>query len=165
MYLSRAAAAVSFFGALLIGTAVAWVAATGGAEAENPVSPGSVNVTYKLAPVPYAEPVQVWADDLEGVWTGTWDRNQVPCIVEIKRVEGNKFYGTLEVDEAKVTFEGTFHAKDRRVFFRETKVVTLGDYGEWSLGTNSGSFSFDGRTLSGTGVDRWGTYNWNVTKE
>ena len=138
--------------AIGIGTAVAWVAATGEGEAETPVSPGSVSVTYKLAPVPYAEAVQVWAEDLEGVWTGTWDHSQVPCTIVIKRVEGNKFYGTLTEREAEVSFEGTFHAEERRVFFRETKVVRLGAFGEWSLGTNSGSFSFDGRTLSGTGV-------------
>jgi len=163
MYLSKAAAAVSFLGALGIGLAVAYVAGAGEVEAVEPVK---VNVTYRLAPVPVpAYEVLVEAEDLEGVWRGTWDHGQVPCTLVIKRVEGNKFYGTLAEGEAEISFEGTFHAEERRVFFRETRVNKLGAFSEWSLGTNSGAFSPDGRTLRGTGIDRWGTYSWDLTKE
>lgn len=164
MFLSKAAAAVSFFGAVAIGTAAAYVAAGEPKSAADP----RVTVSYTLDPVPAFEPIEaidVSAEDLEGVWKGTWDHSGAPCTIVIRRIEGNKFYGTLAERGAEVSFEGTFHADERRVFFRETKVIKLGAFGEWSLGTNSGSFSLDGRTLSGTGVDRWGTYNWNVTKE
>lgn len=164
MKLSRAAAGVSFFGALAIGMAAALITAGGETEAETLTGPGSVNVTYSLRELPATEPVAVTALDLEGVWTGTWDHTQVPCTITINRVDGNRFHGILTQGEAKIAFEGTFHADNRRVFFRETKIAELGMFSEWSLGTNSGEFSFDGRTLSGTGIDRWGTYRWSVSK-
>lgn len=165
MKLSRAAATVSFFTALGLGmVGAALVAAGGEFEEEVLSSPGSVSVSYRLQPLPAAEPAEVTALDLEGVWTGTWDHTQMPCTITINRVEGNRFSGVLRQGEAKIAFEGTFHDENRRVFFRETKVAELGPFSEWSLGTNSGEFSFDGRTLSGTGVDRWGTYKWSVSK-
>ena len=161
MKLSRAAAGVSFLGALAIG-----MAAAGFFAADVEAEPPAVTVTYRLAPMPaYVDPVSVQAEDLVGVWRGTWDHTQVPCVLEITRVEGNKFYGILKEGEAEVVFAGTIDEGERRVFFHETKVITLGTYGQWSLGTNSGAFSSDGNTLTGTGVDKWGTYEWNLTKE
>lgn len=164
MKISRAAAGVSFFGALMIGIAVAGLFGADPAVAvAEPTS--KVTVTYKLAPMPAVENVYVDAADLVGVWRGTWDHDEVPCSLEIKRIDGNRFFGTLKQGEAEVDFEGNFDSRLRRVFFRETKVMKLGVYGEWSLGTNSGGFSADGRSLSGTGVDKWGTYNWSLTKQ
>jgi len=161
MKLSRAAAGVSFIGALTIGMIVA-----GFFAADAVAEPPQVTVTYKLSPQPsFVDPVWVEAEDLVGVWRGTWDHAGVPCTFEITRVEGNKFYGILKEREAEVMFVGTIDEGDRRVFFHETKVNKLGAYGEWSLGTNSGAFSADGNTLTGTGIDRWGTYQWTVTKE
>lgn len=161
MKLSRAAAGVSFIGALTIGMIVA-----GFFAADAVAEPPQVTVTYKLSPQPsFVDPVWVEAEDLVGVWRGTWDHAGVPCTLEITRVEGNKFYGILKEREAEVVFVGTIDEGDRRVFFHETKVNRLGAYGEWSLGTNSGAFSADGNTLTGTGIDRWGTYQWTVTKE
>jgi len=165
MKISRAAAGVSFFGAMAIGVAMAGLFAADAVVAVAEPPPSQVTVTYKLAPVPAVENVHVEAEDLLGTWTGTWDHDDVPCTLEIKRVDGNRFYGTLKEGEAVVNFEGTFEGNLRRVFFRETKVMKLGIYGEWSLGTNSGGFSADGRTLTGTGVDKWGTYNFKLTKE
>lgn len=163
MKISRAAAGVSFFGALAIGIMVAGLF---GVEPVVAVAepPSQVTVTYKLAP-PSAETVRVEAADLVGTWHGTWDHQDVPCRVEIRRVDGNRFYGTLNQGDAEVSFDGTFETNLRRVFFRETKVMKIGTYSEWSLGTNSGGFSADGRTMSGTGVDKWGTYNFKLTKE
>src|SRR5688572_9711849 len=75
MKLSRTAGAVSFLGALAIGLTVAYVASGGQAESVEPVK---VSVTYKLAPAPVpAYEVLVQAEDLEGVWNGTWDHGQV----------------------------------------------------------------------------------------
>ena len=166
MKLSRAAAGVSFVGALAIGMGVAGLFATD-AVAEQPV----VTVTYRLtappshAPALPAEEVPVYAEDLVGVWRGTWDHTQVPATLTISRTEGNKFYGVLRQREAEIAFTGTIDESDRRVFFHETKVMKIGAYGEWSLGTNSGAFSADGDTLTGTGVDKWGTYQFNLTKD
>ena len=159
MRLSKAAAGFSFLGALAIGTLAAFFVPSTAAE--------PVAVSYRLAPmrtvIERAVPVQ--AEDLVGVWRGTWDHGQVPCTIEISRVEGNRFYGILRENDAEVAFSGTIDSGDRRVFFHETKVVRLGAYGEWSLGTNSGAFSADGRTLAGTGIDKWGTYEWRLTKD
>ena len=164
MKISRAAAGVSFFGALAIGSGIAGLfAAEAGVAVAEPTS--KMTVTYKLAPVPEVENVEVRAADLVGTWRGTWDHAAIPAAIEIRKTDGDRFVGTLKQGEAEVTFEGTFHSDDRRIFFRETKVVTIGTYNEWSLGTNSGSFSSDGQAMTGTGIDRWGPYKWSLTKE
>lgn len=160
MHLSKAAGLLSFFGALAIGIAAAYVA---GGLTEQPVA---VEVSYTLSPVPAVEVVPVRAEDLVGVWTGTWGYGRELCTIEIERIDGEKFYGTLRKEGAVITFAGEFDAELRRVFFREIKVLKLGAHmSEWSLGTNSGSFSPDGRTLTGTGTDKWGTYGWDASKD
>ena len=88
-----------------------------------------------------------------------------PATLTITRTEGNRFSGILKQSESEIAFAGTIDESDRRVFFHETKVLKIGAYSEWSLGTNSGAFSPDGSTLSGTGIDKWGTYQWDLTKE
>lgn len=163
MNLTKAIAAFSFFAALTIGAAVAYVA--------NPVADEITveelpQVSYTLAELPVEPLVSVRAANLVGSWKGTWGYGREFCTIDIKRVEGNKFYGALYKDGAVIAIEGTFHADDRRVFFRETKVVKLGsEMAEWSLGTNSGAFSPNGKILTGTGTDRWGTYNWDASKD
>jgi hypothetical protein len=164
MKISRAAAGVSFFGALLIGIAVA------GLFVSEPVlavaePPSKVTVTYTLTEPAFRKAVEVRAKDLRGMWAGTWGYDHDACKIEIKRVEGDQLYGTLYKDEAVISIVGEFDAEGQRVLLRETKVLSLGVYDEWSLGTNTGTFSSDGRTLSGTGIDKWGTYNWSLTKE
>lgn len=164
MKISRAAAGVSFFGALLIGIAVAglFVSEPVVAVAE---PPSRVTVTYTLTEPAFRKAVEVRAQDLRGTWRGTWGYDRDACKIEIKRIEGGQVYGTLYKDEAVIGLVGEFYADGQRVLLRETQVLSLGVYDEWSLGTNTGTFSADGRTLSGTGIDKWGTYNWSVTKE
>ena len=102
--------------------------------------------------------------DLLGTWRGSWGYNSGDCTIEIKRVEGEAFYGTLRKDGAEVLFQGTFDPATRSLFFRETKVVRLGaNMSIWSLGENGGSISSDGRIMYGTGVDEWGQYAWAVS--
>lgn len=164
MKLLRAAAAVSFFGALAIGITVAGFFA-GDAVAE----PLPMVVLHTCGPMPEralpSENVAVYAEDLVGVWRGTWDHAQVPAALTINHVDGNRFFGILNQGDAEIAFSGTIDEGDRRVFFHETKVLRLGVYGEWSLGTNSGAFSADGRTLTGTGVDKWGAYRFDLAKD
>ncbi len=163
MYLSKAIAGVSFFAALTIGATAAYIA---GPRLEEFTVAELPQVSYTAAPIPVEPEVPVRAEDLVGTWKGTWGYDRELCTIEIKRIDGNKFYGTLHKDGAVITLAGTFHADDRRVFFRETKVVKLGsEMSEWSLGTNSGSFSPNGLSITGTGTDRWGTYNWDASKE
>jgi hypothetical protein len=166
MKISRAAAGVSFFGALAIGIVVAGLFAAEAVVAVAEPMP-QVRVTYTLTE-PAFEPrkaVEVQAKDLRGTWRGTWGYDHDACTVEIKRVNGDQIFGTLYKDEAVISIVGEFDAEGQRVLLRETKVMSLGVYDEWSLGTNTGTFSANGRMLSGTGIDKWGTYNWSVTKE
>ena len=165
MKISRAAAGVSFFGALLIGIAVAGLFAAESVVAVAEPTPERFTVTYKLTEPAFRKAVEVRAKDLRGMWTGTWGYDNDACKIEIKRVEGDQFYGSLYKDEAVISIVGEFDAEGQRVLLRETKVLSLGVYDEWSLGTNTGTFSADGRKLSGTGIDKWGTYNWSLTKE
>ncbi|HEY2867268.1 MAG TPA: hypothetical protein VGJ02_09260, partial [Pyrinomonadaceae bacterium] len=80
--------------------------------------------------------------------------------------DGDKFYGTLTKEGTVVLFEGTLDAGAREVSFQETKVVKLApDMPSWSLGRDSGAFSADGLTLTGSGQDRGGKYGWDAAKE
>lgn len=167
MKLSRAAAGVSFLGALTIGMAAAYIVAVGSSEAQQVarVKPPEVSVTYTLASPTYRKAFEATAKDLRGTWEGTWGYDHEPCRIEIKRVEGDRVFGTLYKDDAVISLAGEFDSEGQRVLLQETKIVSLGTYSEWSLGTNTGTFSHDGLTLSGTGIDKWGTYEWSMSKE
>ena len=159
-------ALISFFAAFLIG-AVPGILMGEPAEAAEygPFHPGEVTVTYKLSPVPGPEVTVVRAEDLAGVWRGTWGYGGETCSIEINRVDGVKFYGTLRKEGAVITLEGYIDPANRHVHFKETRVVKLGPaMSEWSLGLNSGTFSADGSTLAGEGTDEFGTYGWSATK-
>jgi hypothetical protein len=143
-----------FIGALVFGTFAAslfWGEATPSPCHSDP--PASVERSTPLR-----------AENLVGTWKGAWGHDVGECTIEIERVDGNDFYGTLKKDGAVVRFEGTFDPKTRNLNFVETKVVRLGaDTSEWSLGKNVGNFSRDGRFLEGTGYDKWGQYAWAVS--
>ena len=168
MKLTRAAGVASFIGALAIGTGAAFLV-NGPAER---VATG-VHVGYMPVPVRAtvtvpgydARAVAVDAADLVGSWKGTWGYGNERCTINIHRIDGNVFYGTLRKDGAVIALEGYIDPGTRRVSFKETRIVNLGaGMGKWSLGINMGSFSADGLALSGTGTDEWGTYNWEATK-
>jgi hypothetical protein len=104
------------------------------------------------------------ATDLLGTWTGSWGYNAGDCTIEITRVEGEVFYGTLRKEGAEILFKGTFDPASRALYFKETKVVRLGAaMSVWSLGENRGAISRDGQMMYGTGVDEWGQYAWAVS--
>ena len=155
----KAAAVVSFFGAFLIGALPAYL--IGGGTQES----GDVQVTYQLTHFPTTSEEMVHAEDLVGEWRGSWGYENDRCTIEIKRVDGVKFYGTLKKEGAVITLEGYIDPARRHVHFKETKVVRLGPaMSMWSLGINTGTFSPDGRTLSGEGTDEFGTYAWSATR-
>ena len=160
----KAAAVVSFVGAFLIGALPAYL--VGGVAEEAAIRPGewrTVEVSYTLTPVAPVEAVR--AEDLVGTWSGTWGYEGERCTIEINRVAGRTFYGTLKKEGAVITLEGYIDPDRRLVHFKETRVVRLGPgMSEWSLGLNSGTFSADARTLAGEGTDEWGTYGWSATR-
>lgn len=158
MNFSKTASVLSFFGTLAIGISATYVANV----------PGEVATLFEpvvyLSPTAEA-PLRVEAKDLVGQWKGSWGYDSGICTIEIDRVEGNKFYGILRMDGAMIALEGRLDSDTREIYFNETRVLKLHpELGEWSLGKNTGSFSISGENLNGTGKDKWGTYNWNVTK-
>ena len=152
MNLSKLVSAFSFIGALTIGISVGYVANLGGALVF--VEPASV-----------VEAAPVSAENLVGVWRGTWGYNRADCKIEIDRIDGKKFYGTLRKGGAEIAFVGTVDVDARTISFEETEVLEYGEYSGWSLGTNSGSFTHNGRALTGTGTDEYGTYGWDAAKD
>ena len=164
MYLSRATSVISFFGALVIGIASAWFVGI-------PLSPAGDELPVKCAELPAPRTVvytpSVRAQSLLGRWKGSWKywrNSELSTTIDIDRVYGNTFYGTLSQNGAEVEFEGTFDADARTVDFSEIKVIKLGQYSRWLLGTYRGSLSDDGRILSGSGKDSWDGYDWDFTK-
>lgn len=150
---------VSFVGAFALGAGVAYLFAPAGVVLKR--------TDCGFGPrVRVIQTVSLNAEDLRGTWTGTWGRNREYSTIEIERVLGNSFHGTLRKEGAVISIAGSLDPEKRTVFFHETKVRKLGTHmSEWSLGTNSGSFSPDGRTLTGFGTDKWGSYGWDATKE
>jgi hypothetical protein len=155
MQLSKVATVVSFFGALLIGIAAAYIAA-------NSDDVAAVNGPSEVATFRTLAPIN--AHMLMGGWNGTWDHNDGDCTIEITRADGDQFSGVLTKDGAEIAFVGMLDRDTRTVSIQENEVINLGIYKEWSLGKNSGSISADGRTMSGTGYDKWGRYNWHVSR-
>ena len=159
MNLSRIASVLSFFGALAIGIASGYIA-------DDRRVIVALEPRHALEPVPVVQAVAVRAEDLRGVWSGTWGYGRESCTIEIDRIKGEKFYGTLRKEGAEIVIAGSLDADGRKVYFRETRVLRLGpEMSEWSLGTNTGSFSPDARTLTGIGSDKWGTYGWDASKD
>ena len=160
MRFSKGVSVVAFVGALLIGLVVsAWVSEI--------MSPAATLDVWQTVPPVKERDIALRAEDLIGRWKGSWNYwgdSGGTCTIDIDRVEGNSFYGTVSQDEAKVTFEGTFDPETGRVFFQETHVLRVGAYSEWLLGTYIGSLTEDGRTLSGSGKDSYSGYDWSVTR-
>jgi hypothetical protein len=161
---SKTLSVVSFFGALAIGVAAAFV-----------VNPWSNAVVAVDVPVRlednscrYGRPrmsnsTRVEAKDLIGRWRGNWGYGDKEAMIYIDRVEGNRFYGNLTVHGAQVALEGTVDSGE--IDFRETKVLTIDkSLGKWSLGKDYGTFSTDGGSMFGDGQDEYGFYEWSMTK-
>ncbi|HKP69117.1 MAG TPA: hypothetical protein VJV05_07530 [Pyrinomonadaceae bacterium] len=154
MYLSKAVSLLTFFLAFAIGVLPSYLIPTGTRECRE-----------AIPPLPIFEPAPVRAENMVGLWKGTWDKDHASCTLTIDRAAGEKFYGTLRKNGAVVKFVGTLDANSRTVLIQETKVINHGQHRRWSLGTNTGAFSLDGKSLTGTGVDEYGTYYWDASKD
>lgn len=104
---------------------------------------------------------------LAGTWTGTYGPLGTPATLLIKEHKGSKWSGVLEQGSTRVAFTGTIEAGSRKLAFNETEVISGGD--GWSLGENKGELSPDGRRMSGTGQDAFGSqlgmsYPWSFSK-
>jgi len=105
--------------------------------------------------------------DLTGTWTGTYGPLGTPATLLIREHKGNTWSGVLEQGRTRVAFTGAIEAGSRKLTFKETEVISGGD--GWSLGENKGELSPDGRRMSGTGQDAFGSqlgmsYPWSFSK-
>lgn len=161
MCLRKAARVFPFFVTLGLGITAGFIARGFGDVL--PVDPPQFTpAVYTSA----SRPTNVSLQTMLGLWRGSWGDDGEPCTLEIDRVEGGKFYGTLRKDGFRVAFEGTADPASRQVFLRETKVLNPAPeaYG-WSLGNNVGFLSSDGQTLNGTGQDEYGPYTLHAAKD
>lgn len=161
MGLSKLLPAFSFVGALAIGIAVGSLADLGDDRKE-------IIQTVDTWVEPLYVPAPIILSNLRGVWRGTWGYDRADCTIKIDRfkIDENNlaFYGTLTKGGAEIDIAGTIDTERRTIAFQETRVVKYGEYAEWSLGNNVGSFTSDGNSMAGTGTDQWGTYGWDATK-
>jgi hypothetical protein len=150
MQLTKVAAVLSLFIALGIGIVSVYIAD----------SRKEVSAVEGPAEIPITAPEWI---RLLGTWTGKFGHNLGDCIIEINRIDGNNFYGTLTKGGAQIALAGTLDRNARKVSIRETKVLSLGDYDSWSLGEDTAVISTDGFSMNGTGYDERGGYGWNVS--
>jgi len=163
---SRTLSVVSFFGALAIGVAAAYFTGVLTTPTLVELKPdfGEGNNFFNAPPDTAEVTVRIEAKDLIGRWRGTFGYDDEEAMIYIDRVEGNKFYGSLTVQGAQVALEGTVDSEG--IYFRETNVLTIDkSLGKWSLGKDRGTFSSDGKTMSGEGQDEYGLYGWSMTKD
>ncbi len=120
-------------------------------------------------PTPTPEPPAAEKLGLVGRWKGT--QNDGASSLVIVSGEGNTFSGTKFQGENEVTFTGTIDPTTRRITINETKLVKGTPYSNgkgWSLATETGVLSADGRKISGKGIDEYNRktpYSWSYTKQ
>jgi hypothetical protein len=101
--------------------------------------------------------------DVAGIWEGSSDGS--PATLVIRRSESNSYEGVETAgqfkDEMLVKVEVS--PETRRIIFTEVRKLK-GD--NWNLGTNEGTISSDGRSMSGTAKDAKNkSYSWSFTKK
>jgi hypothetical protein len=106
---------------------------------------------------------------LVGKWGGT--QNGQPATLTITSGEGNAFTGIKYQGDNQVSFTGWIDPSTRRMTIRETKLLKGIPYSKgkgWSLASETGILSADGRRMSGTGTDEYprkAPYKWSYTKK
>ncbi|HEV7842776.1 MAG TPA: hypothetical protein VGO69_03725, partial [Pyrinomonadaceae bacterium] len=114
--------------------------------------------------VPVAE-----ALGLVGTWSGS--QNGRPASLTIVSGLGNAFSGTKFQGVNQVSFVGTIDPSTRRITINETKLLKGTSYtgkSGWSLASETGMLSADGRKISGTGTDQYprkAPYTWSYTRK
>lgn len=106
---------------------------------------------------------------LVGKWSGM--QNKRAASLTITSGEGNAFTGIKYQGDNQVSFAGTIDPVTRRMTIKETKLLKGIPYSNgsgWSLASETGILSADGRKISGTGTDQYtrkAPYNWSYTKK
>lgn len=101
--------------------------------------------------------------DVAGIWDGSSDGS--PATLVIRRSETNSYEGVETAGEFKdeMLVKVEVSPATRRIIIREVRKLR-GD--NWNLGTNEGTISSDGKSMSGTAKDAKGkAYSWSFTKK
>lgn len=106
--------------------------------------------------------------DLRGTWSGTYGNLGEPARLIVKTQKNGTFEGVIEQGDVQVGFNGTLD-QTRHLTMKQTKVIK-GSVSAWSLGTDSGTLSADGKQMSGTGKDEMSgqlglVYRWSFHRE
>jgi hypothetical protein len=128
---------------------------------------GNANATPQPTPTPETPAAEKLG--LVGNWSGV--QNGGAASLTIASGEGNTFTGTKVQSTNQVSFVGTIDPATRRITIKETKLLKGTPYNGksgWSLASETGTLSADGRKISGTGTDEYNRktpYRWSYTKK
>ena len=101
--------------------------------------------------------------DLTGIWQGKF--SDEPTVLSITTQTSDSFSGTLSKKGYIIKITGKVDFDKGAVAITETKVLQTPPNLNWYLGTNDGTISVDGKSMSGTGRDKNGSYSWSFTKD
>lgn len=125
--------------------------------------------TPKPTPTPTPDVPAAEKLGLVGNWSGLQNGNA--STLTIVSGQGNAFSGTKMTGVNQISFVGSIDPVTRRMTINETKVLKGIPYSNgqgWSLGSETGILSADGRKMSGTGKDQYNRttpYTWSYTKK
>lgn len=97
---------------------------------------------------------------LAGSWSGSQNNRNTSLVID--GGSGDDFYGTKTQGDFQIAFSGHINPSTREVRIQETRI--LRGASSWSLGSETGRLSADGRTISGTGKDVYTRYPWSYSK-
>jgi hypothetical protein len=118
----------------------------------------NTNAAEQNTPPPTAKTL-----DVSGIWHGSSDGS--PATLVIRRSETNSYDGVETAGEFKdeMLVKVEVSPATRRIIIKEVRKLK-GD--NWNLGTNEGTISSDGRSMSGTAKDAKGkSYSWSFTRK
>jgi hypothetical protein len=101
--------------------------------------------------------------DVAGIWNGLSDGS--PATLVIRKSEDNSYEGVETAGEFKdeMLVKVEVSPATRRIIIKEVRKLK-GD--NWNLGTNEGTISSDGKSMSGMAKDTKGkSYAWSFTKK
>lgn len=121
-------------------------------------SSSNSGATQQNTPPPTAKTL-----DVSGIWHGSSDGS--PATLVIRRSETNSYDGVETAGEFKdeMLVKVEVSPATRRIIIKELRKLK-GD--NWNLGTNEGTISSDGRSMSGMAKDAKGkSYSWSFTRK
>jgi hypothetical protein len=101
--------------------------------------------------------------DVAGIWEGTSDSS--PATLVIRKSEDNSYDGVETAGAAKdeMLVKVEVNPQTRRITIREVSKIKGTS---WNMGTNVGTISSDGRSMSGTAKDTKNkSYSWSFSKK